>query len=108
MAGDESGLVTQGPKFFADGTDQCGVITARQVRTAGRTPEQNITNDFHLVLSAGKFQMTRAVTGTMMYGHNLIAKAHRITVLQPTGRYKRTRTFESRPCGMFVQAVDQK
>ena len=63
MAGDESGLVTQGPKFFADGTDQCGAITARQVRTADRTPEQHITNDCHLVLSAGIYHMTRGVTG---------------------------------------------
>ena len=58
MAGYESGLVTEGPKFFADGTDQCGTITARQVRTADRTPEQYITNDCHLVLSAGKYHMT--------------------------------------------------
>ena len=53
MAGDESGLVTQGLKFSADETDQCGTITARQVRTADRTPAQYITNDCHLVLSAG-------------------------------------------------------
>ena len=63
MAGDESGLVTQGLKFLADGTDQCGAITARQVRTADGTPEQHITNDCHLVLSAGKYHMTRGVTG---------------------------------------------
>ena len=63
MAGDESGLVTQGLKFFADGTDQCGTITARQVRTSDRTPEQYITNDCHLVLNAGKYHMTRGMTG---------------------------------------------
>ena len=63
MPGDESGLVTQGPKFLADGTDQCGAITARQVRTAKRTPEQHFTNDCHLFLSARIYHMTRGVTG---------------------------------------------
>ena len=63
MARDESGLVTQGPKFLANGTDQSGVITARQVRSADGTPEQHITNDCHLVLSAGKYHMTGGVSG---------------------------------------------
>mgnify|MGYP001360169361 CR=1 FL=1 len=63
MAGDKNGIVTQGPKFLADGMDQSGVITARQVRTADRTREQHITNDCHLVLSAEKYHMTRGVTG---------------------------------------------
>ena len=63
MGGDEGGLVTQRPKIFVDGTDQCGTITARQVPTADRTPEQYTTNDCHLVLSAGKYHMARGVTG---------------------------------------------
>ena len=107
MAGDESGLVTQGPKFFTDGTDQCGAITARQVRTIDRTPEQYITNDCLLVLSARKYHMIRGVTGTMMYGLNFVAKAHRVTIPQPMGWYKGTLTFDSKPCGRLAQAVDQ-
>ena len=43
-----------------------------------------------------------------MYGHNFVAKAHRVTILQPMGWYKGTRAFKSRFCGMLVQAVDQK
>ena len=46
-----------------------------------------------LVAKWGERPVAVGVAGTMMYGHKIVAKTHRVTILQPLGWYKGMHAF---------------
>ena len=88
VAGDEGGVVAQGPELFADGADQGVMIAAGRIRTADGALKQHIADKGHFVFGAMKNDMARGMTGTMAHGHGYVAKTDGFAPIQPSVRGK--------------------
>ena len=65
VAGDEGGILAQGPELFTDGADQGVVIAPWQVGAADGALKQHITDDGQLILGAVKDDVVRRVAGAV-------------------------------------------
>ena len=95
MSGDKLHIITHAPKLFTDGAQQGGVIALGKIGSSDGAVEKHIAHQGDFLGRIEEHHVPRGVSRTVPHLQLLVSDLNQITLVKPTGRFKRLRRWEA-------------